>query len=105
MPDGLYICHTCDNRRCINPKHLFLGTAQDNMNDCIAKGRNRSGFCIGHLHAKKKRVRKLTDDQVREIRATIYNKEPLNVIANRYGVSMACVSTIRRGIRKRLIRD
>lgn len=39
IPEGMLVCHTCDNRRCCNAKHLFLGTPQDNMNDKIAKGR------------------------------------------------------------------
>jgi hypothetical protein len=102
IPNGLCVLHKCDNRRCINPAHLFLGTPRDNVRDCINKGRNSNGFCKGHLHGKKKRVRKLTDDQVREIRATRW-KEPLASVAQRYGVSMACVSTIRRNKRKQLI--
>ena len=103
IPSGLFVCHRCGNPRCVNPDHLFLGTALDNVRDCISKQRNLKGFCKGHLHGRKKRTRKLTDDQVREIRATLYNREPLAVIADRYGVSMATISTIRRGKRKTLI--
>jgi hypothetical protein len=39
IPDGLDACHTCDNRRCINEDHLFLGTPKDNIHDMIRKGR------------------------------------------------------------------
>ncbi len=60
IPDGLHVLHKCDNRRCVNVDHLFLGTHDDNMADCVAKGR--------HSRGESHYAVKLSTEQVRLIR-------------------------------------
>ena len=63
MPSNtLYACHTCDNSRCCNPKHLYWGTAKSNIGDRDTRGRRKGPLGIAHHKAK------LTPEKVREIR-------------------------------------
>lgn len=62
IPEGIYVCHQCDNRACCNPSHLFLGTHQDNMDDRDAKGRNKLPPTMrGENHPKAKLTQKDVD--------------------------------------------
>ena len=61
IPKGMCVCHSCDNRWCSNPKHLFFGSALDNQIDKVNKNRHAKGESQGNS--------KLTEEQVAEIRA------------------------------------
>lgn len=87
-PAHLDVCHRCDNPRCCNQTHFFLGTRADNTADMLAKGRGAD------FRGENNGRAKLTAEQVREIRAT---SGLLREAAARFGVTMAQVSDIRRG--------
>lgn len=90
IPDGMQVLHKCDNKKCVRPSHLFLGTNQDNMDDMVKKGRQ------WHARGEKQGQSKLTESQVKDIRNS---KLTLRELSEIYGVSKGQLSRIRNGSR------
>lgn len=88
LPHGLMVLHKCDVRACVRPDHLVLGTAQDNSDDMIAKGRANGPKGLRNAFAK------LDTDKVRDIRAS---EESSSALARRYGVNRSTVIAVRAG--------
>lgn len=81
IPPGLFVCHRCDNRLCVNPEHLFLGTHHDNIADMVAKGRAPNG------------TYRLAPEEIRAIRSATGSQ---SVVARQFGIDPSLVSRIRR---------
>jgi hypothetical protein len=64
VPEGLLVCHTCDNKQCVNPTHLFLGTQHDNMVDMYSKGKGNQKLSLGEIRAVRIRHRQGEHRQV-----------------------------------------
>lgn len=84
------LCHRCDNRKCVNPAHIFVGTRADNVRDAASK--NRMPFGDSHWNAR------LTDAQVEMIRSI--SGVPNSAIALQFGVATSTISRIRSGVRR-----
>lgn len=88
IPKGLLVCHTCDTPSCVNPKHLFLGTHQDNSDDKVAKGRHLKGEAIP--------TSKLTTKDVSEIKDLVANGVyTQNTLGQLYNVNRTTISHIK----------
>jgi hypothetical protein len=88
----MWVLHRCDNASCINPSHLFLGTAQDNVDDMIAKGRNAPP-----LRGEGNGKAILTTHQVQSIRRLIAEGWRSCDLARRFGVSPGAICHIKSG--------
>ncbi|QDH94161.1 hypothetical protein Ro103_43 [Escherichia phage vB_EcoP-Ro103C3lw] len=85
IPDGMVVMHSCDNRGCINPEHLSVGTQRDNMQDKMTKGRQSRGARL--------RKSSLTDLDIMAIRSSLSSTSELS---DRYSVSRVTIRNIQR---------
>lgn len=96
---GLVVRHRCDNRRCVRPDHLEVGTAKDNVRDMFERGRAHVTSGESHPNAK------LTDDDVRDIRRLAASGQTQRRIAHTFGVNPSAVSAIVRRARWAHVHD
>jgi hypothetical protein len=89
IPDGMLVCHKCDNRKCVRAEHLFLGTHQDNSSDMVSKNRQAVGTSHGMC--------KFTDEQIRAIRS---DPRHHSEITEEYGVSRSAIFDIKNQRRR-----
>lgn len=98
IPDGLLVLHKCDNRKCVRPDHLFLGSHRDNTMDMIRKGRRGDTRSKSPRLGEKHWNAKLTNNQVDEIRRRYAmkneNGETLLSLAKEFGVAFQTISDI-----------
>lgn len=104
IPEGLYVCHRCDNRACVKVDHLFLGTAQDNSTDALSKGRIERGtshWSKRHpdlwIEGSKHSCSKLTSEQVGEIVSCSKKGLSTRNIARLFSISQTLVRDILSG--------
>lgn len=91
IPAGQYVCHRCDNPKCVNPDHLFLGTQADNMADMVRKGRH------GKPVVRPKPRARLSPQQVHEIRAAVALGTDRGAVAALHGVTRGTINDVVAG--------
>ncbi len=91
IPEGMYVCHKCDNTKCSNPEHLFLGTAKDNIQDCINKKRIKGYARRGEKNSKCK----LKEVDVLEIKKLLKTNITQDEIAKKFNVTQVAISKIK----------
>ncbi len=91
IPEGLWVLHKCDNGKCVNPYHLYVGTPTDNRLDMVARYRDVSATGIHPITAK------LRPEQVKEIKALLIQGLSAPKIGAMYNVTRACIRGILNG--------
>jgi hypothetical protein len=107
IPEGLCVLHRCDNRRCVRPGHLFLGTKAENTADMVAKGRQARGdrhFAranperLNPVRGERQWNARLNDTAVVEIRSRLRSGQTQQSVATRFGVSQSTIGRVARGV-------
>lgn len=96
IPEGKFVCHTCDNRACCNPDHLFLGTPKDNARDALRKGR-LAVENLTYRPPKGKSFNAKLESHIGEIRERIAKGERIVEIAESYEVTPQAIYSIKHG--------
>ena len=93
IPKGAYVLHKCDNRRCVNPAHLFVGSHLDNIKDMQAKGRHKGGSLPG----AKNPSAKFSPEQIGAIRERAQAGVQKKCIEQEFGISETQYYRVVRG--------